>query len=369
VEHGGRYQLLLGLTANERFVDNQFDYNKCRLVFKANGQELHSREYTREGSKAFHYEFEQEWKPGEHHLALEVHPLTPDARQVRSLTLRLDSVTVRGPMEEKHWVRPKDFGKFFTKDAPKDPAERREYARQILEPFVQKAYRRSVDANTLDRLVTVAESIYTQTGKTFEAGVGQAMVAVLASPRFLFREESFEPVQGRQHPLVDEYALASRLSYFLWSSMPDGELLKLAGEKMLRPNLDAQVKRILADKKSEAFVRNFVGQWLQTRDIETVQIDARQVLSREIAETSTETPAVDPDRERRMLRFRELRNKEETNEASLTLAEKKELQEVHDGLFGPQPQQRVQPAQTNRLGRGFRGFPIFSGHRCRMGNC
>jgi hypothetical protein len=57
-----------------------------------------------------------------------------------------------------------------------------------------------------------------------------------------------------------------------------------------------------------------------------------------------------------MLRFRELRNKEETNEASLTLAEKKELQEVHDGLFGPQPQQRVQPAQTNRLGRGFRGF-------------
>ena len=366
VEHGGRYQLLLDLTANERFVDNQFDYNKCRLVFKANGQELHSREYTREGSKAFHYEFEQDWKPGAHDLAIEVHPLTPDERQVRALTLRLDSVTVRGPMEEKHWVRPKDFEKFFTKEAPQSPAERREYARKILEPFVQRAYRRPVDDNTLERLVAVAESTYTQPGKTFEAGVGQAMVAVLASPRFLFREEDSEPIRGKLHPLVDDYALASRLSYFLWSSMPDEELLRLAGEKKLRPNLDAQVKRILADKKSEAFVRNFVGQWLQTRDIETIQIDARQVLSREVSEASAETPAVDPDREKRMLRFRELRNKEETNEASLTLAEKKELQEVHDGLFGPQSQQRVQPAQTNRAGRGFRGFRNFRGPRAEL---
>jgi hypothetical protein len=61
------------------------------------------------------------------------------------------------------------------------------------------------------------------------------------------------------HPLVDEYSLASRLSYFFWSSMPDEELIRLAAEEKLRANLDAQVKRLLADKKSEAFVRNFVG--------------------------------------------------------------------------------------------------------------
>src|SRR6185436_14554823 len=70
--HAGRYQLLLDFAANERFVDNQFDYNKCRLVFKADGQELHSREYTREGGKTFHYEFDQDWKAGEHELMIEV---------------------------------------------------------------------------------------------------------------------------------------------------------------------------------------------------------------------------------------------------------------------------------------------------------
>ena len=69
---------------------------------------------------------------------------------------------------------------------------------------------------------------------------------------------------------VDEYALASRLSYFLWSSMPDDELIRLAGEHKLRANLPAQVERMLADPRSEEFVRHFVGQWLQARDIETV---------------------------------------------------------------------------------------------------
>ena len=321
VEHEGRYQLLLDFTANERYVDNQFDYNKCRLVFKADGKELHSSEYSREGGKAFHYEFDQDWKAGGHELVVEVQPLTTN-RQVRSLTLRLDSVTVRGPMEEKHWVHPKDFEKFFSKDAPTSASARRQYARAILEPFVQRAYRRPVDALTVERLVAVAESTYAQKGKTFEVGVSQAMIAVLASPRFLFREESAERSAGKTHPLVDEYALASRLSYFFWSSMPDEELLRLAREKQLRANLAAQTKRMLADKKSEAFVRNFVGQWLQTRDIETIQIDARQVLAREAA--------ADPEQDRRQQRFRELRDKPE---ATLTADEKKELEQIR-GSFG-----------------------------------
>lgn len=397
-EHPGRYQLFLDFTANERFVDNQFDYNKCRLVFKVDGQELHHQDYAREGGKAFHYEFDHEWKAGEHQLELEVQPMTPDQRQVRSLTLRIASVTVRGPMDPKYWVRPENYGRFFSKDAPKSASARRQYAREILQPFVERAYRRPVDAKTVDQLVTVAESTYNQKDKTFEAGIGQAMVAVLASPRFLFREEGVEGTAGvspsgksgttsassaktasdpddrlplspagrappvpTSYPFVDEYALASRLSYFLWSSMPDDELFGLAAGKKLRANLAAQTKRMLADRKSQALVRNFVGQWLQTRDIETVQIDARQVLFRELAPTPETTPAVDPDREKRMARFRELRAKEETNETAMTAAEKKELQEVHDGLFGPGVQ-RVQTdrtnalARTNQFGRRFRGF-------------
>jgi len=200
VEHSGRYQLQLDFAANERFVDNQFDLNKCRLVFKADGKELHNKEYTREGSKAFHYEFDQDWKAGDHELVVEIHPLTPDQKQVRSLTLRIDSVTVQGPLDPKHWVRPRNYEKFFTRDTPQTATDRRDYAGEILAPFIQRAYRRPVDEPTVERLLDLAESTYDQPGKTFEAGISQAMVAVLASPRFLFREEDVEALEGSKVP-------------------------------------------------------------------------------------------------------------------------------------------------------------------------
>jgi hypothetical protein len=323
VKHGGRYQLLLDFTSNERFVDNQFDYNKCCLIFKADGQELHRQDYTREGGKAFHYEFYRTWKPGGHELVIEIEPLTPERPQVRSLTLRVESVTVRGPLEDKYWVRPKNYDRFFGTDPiAKSASGRRKQARQILETFVGRAYRHPVDSRTVDRLLALAETTWSQKGKTFEAGIGQAMVAVLASPRFLFREEGVEAAAVGTYPFVDEYALASRLSYFLWSSMPDDALLRLAAQGKLRANLEQEVKRLLADAKSEALVRNFVGQWLQTRDIETVQIDARQVLFREAAS--------DPESDRRRARFRELRDKPEERR---TPEEKKELEDLRGTFF------------------------------------
>jgi hypothetical protein len=108
------------------------------------------------------------------------------------------------------------------------------------------------------------------------------MVAVLASPRFIFREEDVEPAKpGEAHPLIDEYALASRLSYFLWSTMPDDELLDLAGKKQLRANLGAQLDRMMNDPRSKEFVRNFAGQWLQARDIGTVAINSLDIFLRE----------------------------------------------------------------------------------------
>src|SRR5437764_13022309 len=111
------------------------------------------------------------------------------------------------------------------------------------------------------------------------------MVAVLASPRFVFRVEPPTPddakLAGAKAAPVDEYSLASRLSYFLWSSMPDDELIQLAAVHGLRRNLDAQIKRMLADPRSEALTRNFGGQWLQTRDIAIVPIKAGEVLVRD----------------------------------------------------------------------------------------
>ena len=111
--------------------------------------------------------------------------------------------------------------------------------------------------------------------------------------------------------------------------MPDAELFRLADQRSLRKNLSAQIKRMLADPRSEALMKNFTGQWLQARDIETVTIDARQVLAREAA--------ADPDMDRRRQRFRELRDK---SEEKLTAEEKDELAQLRATLFlgfGRQP--------------------------------
>ncbi|MFM7817530.1 MAG: DUF1592 domain-containing protein, partial [Verrucomicrobiota bacterium] len=104
--------------------------------------------------------------------------------------------------------------------------------------------------------------------------VRQAMTATLVSPHFLFRGElQPDPDNPKSVHPVDEFALASRLSYFLWSSMPDEELFALASRKRLRRNLDAQVRRMLKDPKAHALTDNFAGQWLQLRSLAILQPD------------------------------------------------------------------------------------------------
>ena len=148
--------------------------------------------------------------------------------------------------------------RWFPGDIPADADGRKTYAKERLTEFASRAFRRPVEPETADRLVKLAEFVWAQPDKTVEAGIARAMEAVLSSPRFLFREE-FSVPDGDSHPFVDDYSLASRLSYFLWSTMPDAELLKLAGEKKLRENLGAQFNRMLADDRSRLFVRNFTG--------------------------------------------------------------------------------------------------------------
>ncbi len=282
VEHAGSYQLVLNLAANERYVDDQFDYNKCRLIIRADGQELLRQDFNREGGKQLQYVFDQKWQAGAHKLSFEVQPLTPGGERIRTLTLRINKATVRGPLDAKYYVEPHNYRAFFSKPAPAGSVARRAYAHDLLGDFARRAFRRPVEEKTLARLTTLAESVYTQSGQTFEAGVAQAMVAVLASPRFLFREEGIGVRQDASgYAPIDEYALAARLSYFLWSSMPDDTLFRLAEQGHLRKNLAAQVQRMLRDPRSESLVQNFSGQWLQTRDIARVPINPFAVLARE----------------------------------------------------------------------------------------
>ena len=196
-------------------------------------------------------------------------------------------------------MHPPNYERFFLRDDPKTPEARRDDAREVLRKFATKAFRRPVDDRTVERLAALAESVYAQPGKTFEAGIAHAFVAVIASPRFLFRIEESEPgAEGQAIANVDEYSLASRLSYFLWSTMPDDELIRLASRGELRKNLPAQVQRLLADPRSESMVRNFTGQWLQVRDVDGIAIDARVVLARDRGD--------EREGEKRRVRIREL---------------------------------------------------------------
>jgi mono/diheme cytochrome c family protein len=173
---------------------------------------------------------------------------------------------------------------FLDGKPPESEPERLAYARKILRHFADRAFRRPVDEPTLDRLCALASAISGEPGQNFEAGVRQAMVAVLASPRFLFRIEETESASanaGEPFAPVDDYALASRLSYFLWSSMPDHELFELAKQGELRNNLPQQLERLLKSPRADALIENFTGQWLQSRDVEGISINERAVLRRE----------------------------------------------------------------------------------------
>jgi hypothetical protein len=185
-----------------------------------------------------------------------------------------DTVVAEAAEELGNTVSEGTAGKVFAAGpAPDDPAARAAHRRTTIQSIADRAFRRPVDSPTLDRLVALAEGFEESAGGSFEAGVGVALTAILASPRFLFRIEESDSAGADSAVPIDDYSLATRLSYFLWSTMPDDELFRLAAEGRLRQELHGQVERMVADRRSDAFVTNFVGQWLQTRDVESKAVD------------------------------------------------------------------------------------------------
>jgi Protein of unknown function (DUF1592)/Protein of unknown function (DUF1588)/Protein of unknown function (DUF1587)/Protein of unknown function (DUF1585)/Protein of unknown function (DUF1595) len=147
-------------------------------------------------------------------------------------------------------------------------------ARTILTALSRRAFRRAVTADDVEPLVQLYRSM--RKGRDFEAGIQNAIQAILVSPEFLFRVEQDPPKAVRGTPYrVSDVELASRLSFFLWSSIPDEELLDLAVRGKLNEPVvfEAQVRRMLHDRRADALVANFAGQWLHLRNVETVQPD------------------------------------------------------------------------------------------------
>ncbi len=150
----------------------------------------------------------------------------------------------------------------------------RSCADRIVSVLANRAYRRPASKAELGELMAVFDRAKGK-GYSSEQSLQFAISAMMVSPQFLFRIEH-DPKSG-SGPITDT-ELASRLSYFLWSSMPDDELLRLGeSNKLHQPAvLDAQVKRMIADSKSSALAENFVGQWLEIRSLDAMQPDAKK---------------------------------------------------------------------------------------------
>ena len=144
--------------------------------------------------------------------------------------------------------------------------------REVLIRLLRRGYRRPPTENEVEQLARFVESLQAD-GTKWEVGIQSAIKVVLCSPKFLFRLELDDRPQRPEPYPIDEFQLASRLSYFLWSSMPDDELLELAETNQLTPNLEAQVKRMLADPKATELARDFGSQWLQIQRLTTVSPD------------------------------------------------------------------------------------------------
>lgn len=274
-------------------LHGSFDFDPARytVIFKVDGQDRSKHEYGWDENKLIRSQFAEDWQIGKHEMSFELVPvdnkeegdggLVGVDRGSTDVWFEVHSIRIEGPRGTSTRVHPRNYSSFFPLDQPPViDSDRREYAAQILKRFATRAFRSPADPATVERLVKLAEAVYGQPGRSFESGIAHAFVAVLSSPRFLFRlESSGTPATSeKQFSQIDELALASRLSYFLWSTMPDEELFQLAESHQLRQQLPQQVQRMLRDRRASEFVRNFVGQWLRTRDVTQVTVDPIAVL-------------------------------------------------------------------------------------------
>ena len=226
------------------------------------------------------YEMLVHCSPGEKHFAVaftnefaDPAAENPNLR-VRNLTIRsLEIASLSEPQVLP--AKPAPVQNLFTlAEKVSAPAEK---ARLIVGEFTRRAWRRPVAPAELDPLLALFTQAQ-QDGLSFDESIKLPLEAALVSPYFLFHGElapaTTEAMKTAPAAVpVGEFALASRLSYFLWSSLPDDELLDLAGRGQLRANLEAQVRRLLASPKAQAFVENFAGQWLELRNLKFIAPD------------------------------------------------------------------------------------------------
>ncbi|MBX3732259.1 MAG: DUF1592 domain-containing protein [Verrucomicrobiae bacterium] len=209
------------------------------------------------------FEVELELPPGEHRFSARWENRDTN---VLGQTLYINEFKVIGPGDTRT-----PFMKRLAAVAPDRPEDER--ARLAAAWLLTRAFRRTPTDEELVRYGRVFDAGREAANGQFEGGLQELVRAALVSPKFLFRVELDDQPRAETPQPLDAFHLASRLSYFLWSTMPDDELLDLAGRNALGDQLEAQVRRMLRDPKSEALVRNFGLQWLQLQRLSSFQPD------------------------------------------------------------------------------------------------
>jgi mono/diheme cytochrome c family protein len=257
-----------------RAYGDQAGSELVRMVIRFDGKDVQTFDVTATEKDPQVYEARVPVKRGRKPIAVAFVNdfFDPDQRDPkrRDRNLYVDWIELQGPLNLDKTLPESHRRIIFQTPAAKENVP--ECARAILERFAGRAYRRPATPEEVARLVKFVE-LAVQDGERFERGIQLAVTAALTSPHFLFRVEIDRDPKATH--AIGDYELASRLSYFLWSSMPDDELFRLAAQGTLHEpgTLEAQARRMLKDPKARALVENFAGQWLQLRNLKGVSPD------------------------------------------------------------------------------------------------
>lgn len=264
-----------------RAFGQQAGTEPAKMSFQLDGKELKLFEVAAVEANPSVYELRTKVPAGRHRFAAAFtndfyDQKNPDPKN-RDRNLGIDYLEIAGPMETAGSV-PDSHARLFVCGCKPGVKHTASCARAIVTSLAARAFRRPATPAEVNRLVKYV-GLAEKEGESFERGVQLAVQAVLASPHFLFRVE-LDPAASKPGGIrpLNDYELATRLSYFLWSTMPDEELFQLAAAgKLKTPKVTAQqVNRMLKDPKAKALVESFGEQWLTLRNLASFAPDAKR---------------------------------------------------------------------------------------------
>lgn len=243
-----------------------------KVTIRVDGKDVKTFTVEAERRKSQTYEVTAKFTQGEKRVQIAFTNAFEDADTESFREFGLEAMEIEGPLNAKAPPQPASV-KMLLVERPNTTTLARAAARAVLENFARRAYRRPVKTEEVDPILKLYD-IAAKQGETFEKAIKLPMKAVLVSPHFLYRIED-DPKNPNEIRTLNDFEFATRLSYFLWSTMPDEELFRLAERGELRKAgvLEAQVRRMLKDPKAKALAENFAGQWLELRNLRTLSPD------------------------------------------------------------------------------------------------